>query len=68
MLEMAGFHARFIPDILYVYNNETPLNDYKVRLKSCTSVLNYLRKQTKYTPLQQAVDTKELKTYKKQLI
>ncbi len=30
MLEMAGFHSRFIPQVLYVYNIETELNDNKV--------------------------------------
>jgi glycosyltransferase involved in cell wall biosynthesis len=32
MLEMAGpEHIRYIPDILYIYNVETPLNEYKLR-------------------------------------
>jgi glycosyltransferase involved in cell wall biosynthesis len=30
MLEMAGHRNKFIPDILYVYNNHNPINDYKV--------------------------------------
>ena len=30
MLEMAGPRHRFIPDILYVYNNENPINDFRV--------------------------------------
>lgn len=63
MLEMAGSHARFIPDILYVYNNETPINDYKVRLELQLECLNYLRKQPKYTPLQQPVDMKAHKEW-----
>lgn len=29
LLELAGFHSRFIPDILYVYNVASPLNDNK---------------------------------------
>lgn len=29
ILEMAGFHSRFIPDILYVYNVESAINDVK---------------------------------------
>jgi glycosyltransferase involved in cell wall biosynthesis len=29
ILEMAGVHSRFIPDVLYVYNIETPINDIK---------------------------------------
>lgn len=30
MLEMARDHAKFVPEILYVYNRETPLNDDKI--------------------------------------
>ncbi|MES2122369.1 MAG: hypothetical protein V4492_06285, partial [Chlamydiota bacterium] len=29
ILEMAGFHSRFIPDVLYVYNMDTSINDIK---------------------------------------
>lgn len=29
VLEMAGQHSRFIPDVLYVYNVGTPINDMK---------------------------------------
>lgn len=32
MLEMAGSHIRFIPDVLYVYNYNNPLNDEKTSL------------------------------------
>lgn len=30
MMEMAGFHSKFIPEILYVYNSENSINDHKV--------------------------------------
>jgi glycosyltransferase involved in cell wall biosynthesis len=30
MMEMAGFHHRFIPEILYIYNEANPINDHKV--------------------------------------
>ena len=29
MVEMAWGHVRFIPNILYIYNNENPINDHK---------------------------------------
>ncbi len=29
MLEMSGMHARFISDVLYVYNMDNPINDFK---------------------------------------
>nr|NGX26942.1 hypothetical protein [Chlamydiota bacterium] len=31
-IEMAGKHARYIRDVLYIYNRETPLNDNKKNL------------------------------------
>ena len=30
MLEMCGNRFSFIEDVLYVYNNKNPLNDYKI--------------------------------------
>jgi glycosyltransferase involved in cell wall biosynthesis len=34
LIEMAGVHrVRFIPEVLYSYNQETPFNDAKVRLE-----------------------------------
>lgn len=30
MLEMSGRHARYLPDILYLYNRANPLNEHKV--------------------------------------
>ena len=30
MLEMAGHHSKFIPDVLYMYNLINPINDHKV--------------------------------------
>jgi glycosyltransferase involved in cell wall biosynthesis len=32
LLDMVGSHAYYIPEILYVYNNETELNDHKKAL------------------------------------
>lgn len=28
-MEMAGFHYRYIPDVIYIRNVETPINDFK---------------------------------------
>ena len=33
IVEMAGHKIKFIKDILYVYNIETPINDYKINAK-----------------------------------
>lgn len=51
MLEMAGQHVRFIPDILYVYNQSNPINDGKVRLQAVLSCEQIIRKKPRYAPL-----------------
>lgn len=51
LLEMAGEHSTFIPDILYVYNRYTQLSDSKVRPKICNILDNFLRKKRKYERL-----------------
>ncbi|MBS0648530.1 MAG: glycosyltransferase [Verrucomicrobia bacterium] len=51
MLEMAGHHSRFIPDIGYVYNIHTPLNDHKTKAEEQAEVDHYLRQKEKYQSL-----------------
>lgn len=52
MLEMAGEHIKFVPNLFYVYNNSTPLNDHKVRPKHQEDMDRYIRKKNRYTRLQ----------------
>ena len=33
LLELTCNHCQFIPDVLYIYNEATPLNDYKTKLR-----------------------------------
>jgi glycosyltransferase involved in cell wall biosynthesis len=49
MLEMAGFHLTFIPKILYVYNQENPISDSKVRLALQREVGIFIRNKEKYS-------------------
>lgn len=51
MLEMAGRHSRFIPQVLYVYNTENPLNDFKQNLKLQQSIDRLIRGKKRYKPL-----------------
>lgn len=48
MLEMARNHVRFIPDVLYVYNQTNPINDNKVRLKMVLDCERIIRKRERY--------------------
>lgn len=49
MIEMAGVHrVRFIPEVLYNYNQETPFNDAKVRLREQMVLTDYQASLTPY--------------------
>jgi len=48
MLEMAGDHSQFIPDILYVYNMENPINDHKVNVKLQQQLDREVRQKLRY--------------------
>ena len=43
MLEMAREHAYFVPDELYIYNYENPINDGKIRSKEQRRLSKYIR-------------------------
>ncbi len=56
MLEMSGWHSRFIPHVLYVYNEDSPLNDFLLRREfqlHCACVI--LGKQC-YEPIENLFD------------
>ncbi len=50
LLELAGSHMRCIDDILYVYNEQTNLNDYKRDLLSQLHCDKVIRSRAKYCP------------------
>jgi glycosyltransferase involved in cell wall biosynthesis len=51
MIEMAGYHMRFIPEILMTYNFANPINDQKVAVNLQAKMDHYLRAQPRYMPL-----------------
>lgn len=51
MLEMSGKRSRYIPEILYVYNMETPYNDNKVDAALQVKIEKIIRAQDPYQPL-----------------
>lgn len=51
MLEMAGHKARFVEDVLYVYNIDNPLNDFKVNRAEQVAATEYIRNMHKYPRL-----------------
>lgn len=51
MLEMAGEHAKFVKDILCIYNRDNPLNDDKVRFEKQQALDHYIRALPRYERL-----------------
>jgi glycosyltransferase involved in cell wall biosynthesis len=52
MLEMAGYHSRFTPEVTYVYNVHNPINDHKVRQEEQERLDRFLRSKEKYSPIE----------------
>lgn len=48
MLEMSQEKHIFIEDILYVYNKENPISDYKVRLKEQENTARFIKEKKVY--------------------
>ncbi len=51
-LEMSGQHHRYVNDINYMYNNENPIQDYKVKLNIQQTLEGQIRRKAKYQPLE----------------
>jgi glycosyltransferase involved in cell wall biosynthesis len=51
MLEMAGTRIKFIPEVLYVYNDLNPISDYRVALQEQEAANRYIRGLKKYKTL-----------------
>lgn len=51
LLEMAGRHSRFIPEVLYLYNAENPLNDHHVDPARQVRTAELIRAQPRYRPI-----------------
>ncbi len=60
MLEMAGIHSRFVPDVLYIYNIATSNNDYKVDHSLQLHLTSVIRSKEKYKPLAELFIHKQL--------
>ena len=48
MLEMAGSRQEFVKEVLYVYNDENPISDHKIRRKQQILAAKEIRKKEKY--------------------
>jgi len=52
LIEMAREHCYFIPDILYIYNYQSPLNDAKLRESFQKEMEGYIRQLPKYAKVE----------------
>lgn len=50
-VEMGGHHGRYVHDILYVYNNENPIQDYKTNIDRQGAMDKFIRKKKPYPRL-----------------
>ncbi len=50
MLEIAGTHSRHVSDVLYVYNDVTPFNEYKLDFAMLRDTTFYIRGLPPYHP------------------
>jgi glycosyltransferase involved in cell wall biosynthesis len=57
MMEMAGPHYKYIPDVIYIRNVATPLNDFKANKDVQILGSKLLREKPKYPRLEKAMDT-----------
>ena len=48
MLEMAGNRQEFIKDVLYVYNDQNPISDHKIRRKEQILAAKEIRRKKRY--------------------
>ncbi len=48
MLEMAGTRQEFLSEVLYVYNDNNPISDHRIRRKDQILAAKEIRKKTKY--------------------
>ncbi|MFZ5953483.1 MAG: glycosyltransferase family 10 domain-containing protein [Candidatus Dependentiae bacterium] len=62
LLERAGKHSRFIPEILYVYNRINPINDERVNYNLQTNLGIYIRAQKRHQPIERFDDATEQRT------
>ncbi len=59
IIEMAGVHSRFIPDVLYVYNIASQLNDHKVAANLQIYFTYVIRGKKPYQPVKNPFELEE---------
>lgn len=55
MVEMAGAHARFIPEVMYIWNMDNPINDFKKDIQGLLAMERVIRGKRPYERLERLV-------------
>jgi len=58
MLEMAGSHHQFIPDVLYIYNEDNPISDHRVDRDLQRLLDRFIRDMEPYQLLEKLFQTR----------
>ncbi|MDN3504658.1 MAG: glycosyltransferase family A protein [Rhabdochlamydiaceae bacterium] len=59
MIEMAREHVFFTPDVFYIYNDENPISDSKVKRKKQLFYDQYIRSKPKYNKINSLFEERE---------
>ena len=51
-VEMAGHHGRYIHEILYIYNNENPISDFRLNVGRQGALDHFIRSKPRYPKLE----------------
>ena len=63
MVEMCGFHSRFIPNVLYIWNRINAISQTNLHLESQLNVEHTIRSWEKYKPLANPIINSEQQFY-----
>ena len=58
MIEMANGHFNYISDALYIYNENNPISEHRIRFEFQTNLSSYFRKLPPYMPIDRKVAKK----------
>ncbi|MBS0652631.1 MAG: glycosyltransferase family 2 protein [Verrucomicrobia bacterium] len=59
VMEMAGPHVQYVPEILYIWNRATPLNDDKVRGRRQLEIAQAIYRRASYPPIKELPKAKQ---------
>jgi hypothetical protein len=68
MIEMANGHFQFIPDVLYIYNDNNPISEHKLDSSFQFQLSKYFRNLTPYMPIDYRIERRIINPNKQNFI